>query len=631
MGALSVLTGQDANWDFKNYHFYNGYAFLHGRLDLDIQPAQLQSYYNPTLDAAIYLAAAHAPPVVVGFALGAVQGLNLWLLYRIACLVLAGFAPRMLFIAALACAVLGVFGAMGVAELGTSFHDLTTCPFVLGAVLILLRPHSTVREARVGILAAVTAGALLGFGAGLKYTLIVYALGAIVAGFVVTARWSQRVLRSAAFGGGVVVGVACSAGHWMLRLSRHFRNPMFPYYNALFESPYTEPVSYVDNAKVPTTFGRALAFPFQFTLDGRAATDLPFRDLRFATAYVLAICVVALWVVGHIARRRLTAPMAASSDAGVWILAFFGASYVVWLKQWAIYRYIAPLEQLAPLVILLLASTIIRERNRLTYGAVAGFAALGVTMKAPDYGRVSWGKDFLGVKSPQMTVPRNTTVVMTSDHPIAYVIPAFPKEARFVRIESNFFSPERRTKLSEIVAEALRPVDRDYRLLTVYDSVERSASLLAVYELAVVGGSCVPLESKFDADIIYCRLRKTSGEDANVEAVSPVAFGAAARAAGMSGRLVADPDPVPVCDRTRVGATTLSWTALGTSQIEIRVGAPNGTLWAQDGPQGSGKTGEWVGDGTTFYLQNVAHGAALTPSQTLARLTLRTVGGGTCP
>ncbi|MGC8698542.1 MAG: hypothetical protein ACP5Q0_08685, partial [Halothiobacillus sp.] len=46
-GLLSVFYGQPSGWDFFNYHVYNGYAFVHGRLDLDLAPAGFQSYFNP--------------------------------------------------------------------------------------------------------------------------------------------------------------------------------------------------------------------------------------------------------------------------------------------------------------------------------------------------------------------------------------------------------------------------------------------------------------------------------------------------------------------------------------------------------------------------------------------------------
>jgi hypothetical protein len=227
MGTLSVVVGQDANWDFKNYHFYNGYAFLAGRFDYDIQPGQMQSFLNPTLDAATYLIVEHAPPEAVGFTLGAIQGVNLWLLFIIAHTTLLGLEPRTLFVTALACALLGVSGAMGVAELGTVFHDLTTAAFVLAAVLISLRGQSASGGRHSFIIGSAVAGGLLGLGAGLKYTLALYAVAGVVATFAAGRSWKERVFGAGAFGIATAVGMATTAGHWMFRLVVRFGIALF--------------------------------------------------------------------------------------------------------------------------------------------------------------------------------------------------------------------------------------------------------------------------------------------------------------------------------------------------------------------------------------------------------------------
>jgi hypothetical protein len=51
-------------------------AFLNGRADIDFLPSQDACFFNPTLDVPFYLLATHVPAIVVGYALGFVQGLN---------------------------------------------------------------------------------------------------------------------------------------------------------------------------------------------------------------------------------------------------------------------------------------------------------------------------------------------------------------------------------------------------------------------------------------------------------------------------------------------------------------------------------------------------------------------------
>ena len=75
-GVGSLVLGQDINTDLCRYHFYNGYAFVHGRFDTDLVPAALGTFLNPVLDSLHYLGIAHLPPRLFGFLLGAIQGLN---------------------------------------------------------------------------------------------------------------------------------------------------------------------------------------------------------------------------------------------------------------------------------------------------------------------------------------------------------------------------------------------------------------------------------------------------------------------------------------------------------------------------------------------------------------------------
>jgi 2-polyprenyl-3-methyl-5-hydroxy-6-metoxy-1,4-benzoquinol methylase len=91
------------------------------------------------------------------------------------------------------------------------------------------------------------------------------------------------------------------------------------------------------------------------------------------------------------------------------------------------------------------------------------------------------------------------------------------------------------------------------------------------------------------------------------------------------GSIAADPNPFRG-DSQGVGQTTLSWMTYATSRVEVHVGAPDGVLFARSGPgRFSEATGQWVRDGTTFYLQNVSHGLPLGAENTIATVTLRCV------
>ena len=89
-----------------------------------------------------------------------------------------------------------------------------------------------------------------------------------------------------------------------------------------------------------------------------------------------------------------------------------------------------------------------------------------------------------------------------------------------------------------------------------------------------------------------------------------------------SASLIANPNPIPVTGSAFLGQTTISWNAPMSRIIQVRVGAPNGTLLTDNVNSGSMMTGPWVGEGTTFYLQDVSQGQANTAANTLATLVV---------
>jgi hypothetical protein len=73
----------------------------------------------------------------------------------------------------------------------------------------------------------------------------------------------------------------------------------------------------------------------------------------------------------------------------------------------------------------------------------------------------------------------------------------------------------------------------------------------------------------------------------------------------------ASPNPIPVPPGALTGVTTIQWSystsdlGLPSDSLEVHVGAQDGPLFTSGGATGSATTGDWVTDGTTFYLQDV--------------------------
>lgn len=91
--------------------------------------------------------------------------------------------------------------------------------------------------------------------------------------------------------------------------------------------------------------------------------------------------------------------------------------------------------------------------------------------------------------------------------------------------------------------------------------------------------------------------------------------------------LTANPNPIRVCDGSGLGVTTLTWSAVGTTDLQVRIGSPNGTLFSTS-PAASYPTDKWAAEGMTAYLQDVSNGKPLTPENTLATVTFRVTSDG---
>ena len=97
-----------------------------------------------------------------------------------------------------------------------------------------------------------------------------------------------------------------------------------------------------------------------------------------------------------------------------------------------------------------------------------------------------------------------------------------------------------------------------------------------------------------------------------------------------TGTITAGTNPIKVCDGSGTGITVLSWTSVGTTFVEVHIGAPDGALFAQTKPNGNSKTGKWVRNGMVFFLQDISGGKPLIPENTIASATVTVTSEG-CP
>jgi len=486
----AAIAGPDASWDLRNYHLYNGYAWLNGRIGTDLDPAQMQTFLCPLLDIAYVLllqAFDHVPRLLAAI---------LAVPQAIAAVLVLVLARRMLPPwQAYAAALIGVTGAAGLPTIGTAMSEMAPAACILGAALLLIRTDATEPLEQ----ACLAAGLLAGLSVGMKLTFAPYALGLMAMTAIAPGR---RVRRSLWFAVGALVGAGLCDGFWWWNLWLRFDNPVFPFFNDLFRSPWGEAGRMADLRFMPHSVVQALFYPLFWAFTPQTlVSELPMRDPRIALGW---ISVLAIAVQG-VRRRRCP------SRGVVMLSAFWAVAYVAWETCFSIMRYLATLELLSGVLIMTALWPLLRrltsEWQRACSAALV-LLLIAVTVY-PDWGRASPGGAAVAVELPSM--PPDSLVVLLDPSPMAYLAAFAPRGVRFVGANNNLVHPGDGNLLARQVEAAIRTDPGPlWGLEMPRESPGIANATLRAYGLRR-GVGCVPVRSNLDGDgVLACPLRRLS-------------------------------------------------------------------------------------------------------------------------
>lgn len=424
---VSLLRGQDTNWDLRNYHLHNAWSWLHGRFGVDLAPAQLQSYFVPWLDLPYYLLVQHAPAPVAGLFLGLLHGLVFLPLCWIAWRLLAGEPGRGRL--ALGLALAGMSGAAFLSELGNTMGDASTAALVLGALALCIPSQAGWAWGRI-----ILAGLLLGTAVALKLTNALYALALGVALLATPLPWPSRLRAATLLAGSSLALLALLAGPWFYRVWSEFGNPLFPQFNAWFQGALARPDSVGDARWLPGSLGQALVWPLRITFDPQRVSEIALRQVIWAVLYLAALAAACRWLLRRL-RRKGAAAEGSPDPATVMFAVYFIAAFVAWLAVFSIHRYLAALELLAPLALWMLLRRLAPARARLRTVAVAACAAVSL-LGWNDWGHAGWSRQAARVEAPAMAGVG--TVLVAGDQPNAWRLPFLPAGPAYAGVAGNF-------------------------------------------------------------------------------------------------------------------------------------------------------------------------------------------------
>ena len=456
-GIYSVWLGQDCWWDLLNYHLYNPFSFLQGTWGNFTMAAGAHSFLNPLPDLYYYFffTVFFEHPFLVAFFAGVPAGIFLWLVGCISANILAQieyYKKNRSFLVFLI--VLLTATAVGVScQIGINSNEILLGNFVLASfwLLCLFVKDPETQFKKIG-----WAAFICGAATGMKLTVAPFCI-ALLAGYLLQWKRLNRPFKGLCiFALSGLAGFLVTDGYFMWKLYAQYGNPIFPYYNDIFHSPYFESIYLTDTRHIPPTWTHYLFYPFYwaFQLSPYAAEEHAlFRDMRLALGYLAVIGLAVQWL-----RKKGEIPV---NPLVKTIIIYTMISYVLWLFSFPIIRYAVVLEFLVVLLCFVLFLTISKKISKIIFISFAVVVIYTTSsqklghknlFKTPTQQVVSF--------SPDKPFVEDNSLVLLLHAPTAYLAPLLNKSA--VYVGGVRYTTEELRQLNEYMAHLFNPFPEEF-------------------------------------------------------------------------------------------------------------------------------------------------------------------------
>ena len=439
-GCLSIFLGIDRSDDVRNYHIYNPYALLNNRISIDFMPASKESYFNPLLDVPYYLATKYLNdyPNLVTFLAGFSYALFLFMIYKITKFILKKYNSNLFTFISVVLAA-GVYSV--ISNTGALNHDVFIFDLVLIVLYLLLNNWEKYCPKLIFL-----GGFISGITLGLKYSSIMFIFSLVITSMIFYKQFKHpaKTLVFYIFGG--FVGFMLVNGWWLYKLWTTFGNPMFPYFNWLFNSPYVMQDNIFSGSfqrHVPNEYYKVLLYPFFFKF-----------DYRLQVIEVLGLLNLILFP--FVDRKEFQQKFKIDIRLVDFLLFFCCLSFIIWVHTFGVPRYLAPSLGLVGVisVVSLLKLFFIRKKNKKIKHQYIVFLIVMVFfftqqityMKKFHVNRIIKYDSLLSVED--MKIPDNA-IVLTGVG-VGILVPFQNPKVRYIK-NTNIYSKEMINKISEYI------------------------------------------------------------------------------------------------------------------------------------------------------------------------------------
>ncbi len=483
-GLFSVGAGQDFGWDLQNYHLYNGWAFIHNRLAIDVTPSNgFNGYLSPVLDAIQFYLTDSLSMQFHAFLIGSITGIAAFFSYKICQLFFNNIESNKNRHIYIICATLiGVTGSANLMQVGTASNENIIAAFIVIAIYFIVRFYFTLSN-----LSLLIAGLAMGIAIGFKLTAATYAF-AIIPIFAL-----QNLRRIKSIGilvSSIIIAFLITNGLWMYKMYQFFGNPFYPLLGNLI-NPATAAVFVRDMSFIPKDLIHWLFLPFFLFVNNTLTCESSLLDTRFGFVYLSIIFILVYGLKNKDKLNRLTQFMVFT----------FIINYVIWLPLFAIQRYTVTLEYISGLLIIMPFVLMQNRQSRIFTNlnlVVLTLIIIGTTQYST-LGRLSYKEKFYITD-----VKIENSLVIFNENPTAYLAPSLGVSNVYINPlnyrATSKFDYNRKDKIIKGFIKEGKPI----YIVTHNISDNNQIDWLQEYKLYVLKNSCQKVNDI--SDILICKL-----------------------------------------------------------------------------------------------------------------------------
>lgn len=423
---ISIVLCNDFRWDFANYHYYNAFAFIDNRLDYDIVPASVNTFFNPLIELPLYFAIQYFNdnPAIIFALQGIWAGLLLFVLYKMSCLFFT-IGKLQNFIWIIMVLMIAISGQATIYQIGSSTNEIAIAFLILWGLYILLGMIKD--KEKQSDWKFLSAGLIMGIALGLKSTVVIYCLSAGLAIIICYPYLNKPLKYICLFALGGLLGYLIINGWWMYKLWNLYGNPFFPFVNNIFQSAYFDNFNYRDTRFLPA-INEIFYYPYIWFSASHKISEVKYLDIRLTLIYTLLWLIPLVVLFGHQKQKILH-----QKSLVVFLYVFLFLSFFIWMLLFAIIRYAVVIEIVGALLLVFVIKKLLPNKKYVREFYILFIIALFCCLVATHENTPGWynikGEEKYVYVEP-IKIPDNTLLKLYN-FPTAAVIPELAKYNNF--------------------------------------------------------------------------------------------------------------------------------------------------------------------------------------------------------